>query len=221
MEYRFKYTHFCLYLVLLLILGSCRDHSPVMNAPRNIRGVSGFQRTFNDDNKKQMASATALGVQPVRNLEQARRHKALEQIASCETFKVDSLTHSLPFLTHGAAALLDDLGQGFLDSLSSKGLNPYRIVVTSVLRTSELIKDLKKSNVNSIENSTHCYGTTFDVSWKSFQKADPDSWRYYEPVGADTLKLVLAEVLRDFQKGGRCYVKYEVKQGCFHITSRE
>ena len=36
----------------------------------------------------------------------------------------------------------------------------------------------------------------------------------------DTLKWVLAEVLRDMRESGRCYVKYEVKQGCFHITVR-
>jgi hypothetical protein len=34
----------------------------------------------------------------------------------------------------------------------------------------------------------------------------------------DTLKYVLAEVLRDMRVTGRCHVKYEVKQGCFHIT---
>jgi hypothetical protein len=35
------------------------------------------------------------------------------------------------------------------------------------------------------------------------------------------LKAVLAEVLRDLKKSGRCYVKHEVKQACFHITARE
>ena len=39
-------------------------------------------------------------------------------------------------------------------------------------------------------------------------------------VSADTLKLVLSEVLRDLRKAERCYVKYELKQGCFHITTR-
>ena len=28
------------------------------------------------------------------------------------------------------------------------------------------------------------------------------------------------EVLRDLKQAGRCYVKYELKQGCFHITTR-
>jgi hypothetical protein len=36
----------------------------------------------------------------------------------------------------------------------------------------------------------------------------------------DTLKFVLSEVLRDLREQGRCYIKYEVKQGCFHMTVR-
>jgi len=36
----------------------------------------------------------------------------------------------------------------------------------------------------------------------------------------DTLKWVLSEVLRDMRQNGRCYIKYEVKQGCFHLTVR-
>ena len=36
----------------------------------------------------------------------------------------------------------------------------------------------------------------------------------------DTLKWVLSEVLRDMREQGRVYIKYEVKQGCFHMTVR-
>lgn len=39
-------------------------------------------------------------------------------------------------------------------------------------------------------------------------------------VRSDTLKWVLSEVLRDMREQGRCYIKYEVKQGCFHMTVR-
>ena len=31
---------------------------------------------------------------------------------------------------------------------------------------------------------------------------------------------ILSEVLRDMREQGRCYIKYEVKQGCFHMTVR-
>ena len=34
----------------------------------------------------------------------------------------------------------------------------------------------------------------------------------------DTLKWVLAEVMRDMREKNRCLVKYEVNQGCWHIT---
>jgi hypothetical protein len=36
----------------------------------------------------------------------------------------------------------------------------------------------------------------------------------------DTLKFVLSEVLRDIRQEERCFIKYEVKQGCFHMTVR-
>jgi hypothetical protein len=41
-----------------------------------------------------------------------------------------------------------------------------------------------------------------------------------QDVSPDTLKLVLSEVLRDLRESEACYVKYELKQGCFHITAR-
>ena len=93
-------------------------------------------------------------------------------------------------------------------------------MVTSVLRTVKDVKKLRRRNVNASANSAHCYGTTFDVSWKRFEKVEDPDGRPMQDVGADTLKLVLAEVLRDLQKAQRCYVKYEVRQGCFHITTR-
>ncbi|WP_373828360.1 DUF5715 family protein, partial [Bacteroides heparinolyticus] len=42
-----------------------------------------------------------------------------------------------------------------------------------------------------------------------------------QDVSSDTLKLVLSEVLRDLKQAEKCYVKYELKQGCFHITARK
>lgn len=217
-----KYTSFLGFLVAGMMLSSCsKDKSMILNEPHNIRGVTGFQKTFNDNNAVQIAVAQKLGVKPVKGQEEAKKNRNLVLLESNEYYKVDSLTHSLPYLTKKSEKVLSDIGASFMDSLSSKGLNPNRIVVTSVLRTQELITDLKKQNGNSVENSAHVYGTTFDISWKSFDKIEYQGRHPYESVSSDTLKLVLAEVMRDFQKSGRCYVKYEVNQGCFHITSRE
>ena len=145
----------------------------------------------------------------------------LELIEDNDLYAMDSLTHSIPYLIPGAAALLDTIGRNFLDSLASKGLNPNRIIVTSVLRTGQDVKRLRRRNTNASANSTHAYGTTFDVSWKRFQKVEDPEGRPMQDVGADTLKLVLAEVLRDLKQAGKCYVKYEIRQACFHITTRQ
>ena len=93
-------------------------------------------------------------------------------------------------------------------------------MVTSLLRTRHDVKRLRRNNGNASENSAHFYGTTFDVSWKRFEKVEDEDGRPMQDVSADTLKLVLSEVLRDLKQAGRCYVKYELKQGCFHITTR-
>ena len=204
--------------------GGCKkkDMSMKMNEPRNIHGVQGFQRTFNDQNPKHLKVARAIGVPPVASQEEAgEMTDRLHLIADNERYAVDSLTHSIPYLIPGAAQLLDTIGANFLDSLQAKGLNPNKVVVTSVLRTVKDVKKLRRRNVNASANSAHCYGTTFDVSWKRFEKVEDPDGRPMQDVGADTLKLVLAEVLRDLQKAQRCYVKYEVRQGCFHITTRQ
>ena len=39
-------------------------------------------------------------------------------------------------------------------------------------------------------------------------------------VQTETFKRVLGRVLLDLKKQKKCYVKYEVKQRCFHITTR-
>ena len=193
-----------------------------MNEPRNIHGVANFGRTFGDLNQKQLNVAQAIGISPIASREEAEdMADRLTFIESNERYAVDSLTHSIPYLIPGAAALLDTIGQNFLDSLTSKGLNPNRIIVTSVLRTEKDVKRLRRRNTNASSNSTHAYGTTFDISWKRFQKVEDEDGRPMQDVGADTLKLVLAEVLRDLRRADRCYVKYEIKQACFHITTRK
>lgn len=216
----------CLLLMAGLVsaFAGCKkkDMSMKMNEPRNIRGVTNFSRTFGDLNQKQLNVAQAIGITPIASREEAEgMTDRLTYIESNERYAVDSLTHSIPYLIPGAAALLDTIGQNFLDSLTSKGLNPNRIIVTSVLRTEKDVKRLRRRNTNASSNSTHAYGTTFDISWKRFQKVEDEDGRPMQDVGADTLKLVLAEVLRDLKQADRCYVKYEIKQACFHITSRK
>lgn len=219
-----KLLPLCLLMALLTTaVAACKkkDMSMKMNEPRNVRGVVSYRRAFNDLNDVHLAAAQALGVPSVKDRDAAEHLKGgLKHIGDCQLYAVDSLTHSIPYLVPGAASLLDSIGQNFLDSLQCKGLNPNRVIVTSVLRTESDVRRLRRRNINATQNSAHCHGTTFDISWKRFEKIEDPDGRPMQDVGADTLKMVLSEVLRDLRKANRCYVKYELKQGCFHITAR-
>ena len=59
------------------------------------------------------------------------------------------------------------------------------------------------------------YGTTFDISWVKFDCLDPSM-----VISLEDLKNILAEVVQDFRKRGRCYAIFERKSGCLHITVR-
>ncbi len=210
-------------LASICMLGSCKkkDMSMKMNEPRNIRGVVSYKRSFPDLNDKHLEVAKAVGIRPLEDREEAESMKEkLTHITDNEFYVVDSLTHSIPYLVPRASALLDTIGSNFLDSLAAKGLNPNQVIVTSVLRTQSDVKRLRRRNGNASANSAHCFGATFDVSWKRFKKVEDENGRPLQDVGSDTLKLVLSEVLRDLRQAEKCYIKYELKQGCFHITAR-
>lgn len=215
--------------LLLLIIGlttltsGCKkkDMSLKLNEPRNIRGVISYKRSFPDLNEKHLAVAKTIGIGSLKDRDEAENMKEkLTYITDNELYAVDSLTHSIPYLVPRASALLDTIGSNFLDSLTAKGLNPNKVIVTSVLRTQNDVKRLRRRNGNASANSAHCFGATFDVSWKRFKKVEDKDGRPLQDVGSDTLKLVLSEVLRDLRQADKCYIKYELKQGCFHITAR-
>ena len=214
---------FSLAFCLAASLTGCKekDMSMKMNNPRNIKGVISYKRSFGDLNDAHLSAAKRIGVSPLQNRAAAEKlGKKVVEIKSGDLYQVDSLTHSIPFLVPRASALLDSIGANFLDSLESKGLNPNQVIVTSVLRTHDDVKRLGKRNVNASKNSAHIYGTTFDITYKRFHKVEDPDGRPMQDVRADTLKMVLSEVLRDLKKKEKCYVKYELKQACFHITAR-
>lgn len=214
---------FLLITGLATLTSGCKkkDMSLKLNDPRNIRGVVSYKRSFPDLNDTHLAVAKKLGIRPLEDREAAEALKEkLTHVTDNEFYSVDSLTYSIPYLVPRASALLDTIGSNFLDSLSAKGLNPNQVIVTSVLRTEKDVKRLRRRNGNASANSAHCFGATFDVSWRRFKKVEDEDGRPLQDVSADTLKLVLAEVLRDLRKADKCYVKYELKQGCFHITAR-
>lgn len=186
-----------------------------------INSVPGFSKTFPDNNDVQLLAAKKHGVSPVEDRTDAeKRKKELVFVGASPYFYVDRLRNSIPYLVPRAANLLNDIGRAYYDSLQIKGIPLHQVIVTSVLRSRDDIRRLRGHNGNATENSCHLYGTTFDVCYNRYKTvSDPDGAQR-RAVRNDTLKWVLSEVLRDMRESGRCYVKYEVKQGCFHITAR-
>jgi uncharacterized protein YcbK (DUF882 family) len=182
--------------------------------PHRIRSVANYKTAFPDSQSVQIVAAEKWGVRPVQNREDAeKRMKELVYVGESPYYHVDRLSNSIPYLVPRAAVLLQDIGQAFYDSLYNKGVPFNKLIVTSVLRTMDDVAKLQRHNQNATERSCHLFGTTFDICYNRYRAVT-------QPVRDDTLKYVLSEVLRDKREEGRCYIKYEVKQGCFHMTVR-
>lgn len=189
--------------------------------PHPIRSVHSFKECFPDTNSVQLAAAQRWGVKPVKNREDAEQRKTeLVYIGASPYYHVDPLRQSIPYMVPRAAILLEDIGRAFYDSLSVKGVPLHKIIITSVLRTQEDVMKLRRYNGNATENSCHLYGTTLDICYNRYKTVEDPDGPARRVVRNDTLKYILSEVLRDMRKNERCYIKYEVKQGCFHLTVR-
>ena len=185
-----------------------------------IFSVPHFGNTFPDQQDVQILAATKHGVKPVQNRLEAENSKGkLVYVGSNPFFYVDKLNNSIPYLVPCASVLLQDIGRAYFDSLQIKGIPLHKIIVTSILRTKDDVAKLRTRNGNATENSCHLYGTTFDVCYNRYKQIQTEK-QPRRQVQNDTLKWVFSEVLRDFREKNRCYIKYEVHQGCFHITVR-
>lgn len=170
---------------------------------------------FNDSNIYQLSHAIHMGIEPVENAQDAFKAKRpLKKISDTSTYKLDELTHSIPYLVPEAAKLLSDIGHAFQDTLKRRQLPLARIRITSVLRTMQQVKKLRRSNRNATEQSAHQYATTFDIGYNAFYPSSASNEKIYDP----RYKIALAEVLYDMRAKNRCMVKYERKSPCFHIT---
>lgn len=186
----------------------------------HIFSVPNFERTFPDQNDIQLAAAQKIGVQPVKDRKDAEERKSeLVYVGSNPYFYIDKSRYSIPYLVPNASNLLQDIGRSFYDSLAVKGVPLHKIIITSVMRTQSDVSKLRNHNSNATQNSCHMYGTTFDIAYNRYKTVE-NPGESLRKVRNDTLKWILSEVLCDMHKQNRCYIKYEVHQGCFHITVR-
>lgn len=184
-------------------------------ASHPILSVTDYATVFPDSNHVQLQAANRWGVSPVKNRKDAEARKGeVVFMGYSPYYSVAKLDASIPYLVPRAAILLEDIGRSFYDSLQVKGLPLHEIVVSSVLRSEADVAVLRRSNRNATEQSCHLYGTTFDINYNVYIPLTKQS------ISNDKLKYILSEVLNDMRQQGRCYIKYEQRQPCFHITVR-
>lgn len=187
-----------------------------------IYSVPSYRRAFPDLQDVQIVSARRWGVSPVENRQEAELRKdELVYLGSNPFYDIDPrMNRSIPYLVPRASDLLHKIARNFLDSLAVKGIPLHKIIVSSVLRTEEDVRKLRRYNCNASEESCHRFGTTFDIAYNRYVTVPYPDGRPRRAVRNDSLKWVLSEVLHELRQEGLCYIKYEVRQGCFHITVR-
>jgi len=147
---------------------------------------------------------------------------------------------SRPVVVPEMRVLLDTLGLRFQRRLAQIGVPPYRIEVTSALRTTEDQARLRRTNGNAAAGvSTHEFGATVDLSYAAF--APPAESGVSLPSQGDPLRPVVdrladlalesvsarksrelgrifSEVLLEAQDEGLALVIYERQQTVYHVT---
>jgi hypothetical protein len=171
---------------------------------------------FDDVNDTHLTAARDHGIKPVSSRDNLRT-KHLTKIVTCNEYKVGNLTHSIPYLTESSAHLLKEIGVRFQQELKKQGIKKHRIIITSILRTKEDISKLRKVNGNASGNSAHQHATTFDITYVRYDRQS----LFGKSAKNEQLANILGKVLSELRNEGRCYIKYERKQRCFHITSRK
>ena len=194
-------------------------------------------------NAAHVARARALGVRVVNEA------ASDSLLATGRLIQLEDSTHhwivrrgsSPAYVVPHVRTLLEVLATRFQERLAGLGLPPYRLEVTSSLRTSERQRELRRSNANAAAGvSSHEFGTTVDLSYAAFAPpADPPgeiltsvptefaphlerivdlalesvSARKSRELGA-----IFSQVLREAQTEGLALVIYERQQTVYHLT---
>ena len=188
--------------------------------------------------------ADSLGVDPLTSEADLDRHLrtgALVPLVDTEFYVVRVLEHSKPFVRPLMIERLAAVGERFQAELAEAGLPPYRLAISSALRTADLQADLTQSNRNATTGrSSHEYGASVDLVYTRYAlwptAADTLAVPFSDPATETAQRLAtrwaddlagtyddrlfgaLARVLGRMQDEGELLVLLEDEQPVFHIT---
>jgi len=226
---RLKPKYKRLFIVILMLIISfiaipllMRDHSSSQATEVGKVSVAKYK----DLNARHLKHAKANGIKPfssdadvLEGVKELIREGELEKLEDNQYYMVDNLTHSHPYLTPETIELLDLIGERFQEKLKDNNIEIYHFRITSVLRTKESQKRLSRSNINATSDSSHLYGTTFDISWKNLIRK---GWFGKQTTVAHGPAIrLLSQTIGELKKEGKLVVVTEFKEACFHITIAE
>ena len=188
--------------------------------------------------------ADSLGVPPLDTEAELATHLRtgrLVPLVDNEFYVVRILEHSKPFVRPVLRERLDEVGRRFQTALADAGLPPYRVTVSSALRTADLQRDLARTNRNATSGrSSHEYGASVDLVYTRYAlwptasdtlqvpftdpaipKAQRLASRWADDLAGtydDRLFGALTRVLGEMQDEGLLLVLLEDEQPVFHIT---
>ena len=151
----------------------------------------------------------------IRDIQPVIDSGKLVEIKPTATYSVDTMKYSFPFAVPRTKAFIDTIADRFRAKLVNTDLYGVKLVVTSVLRTQSSVSRLRRHNRNAIKHSAHLHGTTFDISYASY-----DFKRPVTSAEAEYLREVLALTLFELRAEQKCWVTYEIYQTCFHVVTR-
>jgi hypothetical protein len=166
--------------------------------------------------KQSLANGIPQFIKSKKQLNKFVRAGKLVEVIQNEYYVLDTMYYSHPFLTPESSQLLDSIGRRFHEKLENTNLACAQLNVTSLLRTVASVERLRRRNRNSIRNSAHLHGTSFDISYRTFYfngvQVDESSSKY--------LKDALIETIWEFKKKGLCWATFEYWQTCIHVVRR-
>ena len=217
----------CIFFCVPLFIGKDGTAIEKLNFKNNESNKQAFipnDNKLSDVNDIHLGFATTVGITPfstneelLSSIDSLRAVGALTYIVPCREFDIEKLSHSHPYLTRQARQLLIDIGERFRQKQIEKGLKVHKMVITSMLRTEQSQKSLRRRNFNATKSTTsHLYGTTFDISAQRFVRYDFLGNKSETSRGI--YQKLLEEAVKELRNEGRCVVMREYKQACLHIT---
>lgn len=173
--------------------------------------------TLNDSVEQYWKHSSEHGIKEprfVRDVRSEYRKGNLVLIEPNERFNVDTMYYSYAFTTPKTRVFIDTLMERFQSKLVNTDLYGVKLTLTSLLRTHSSVERLRKRNRNAIKHTAHLHGTTFDISYATY-----DFKRPVTPAEAQYLREVLAKTLLELRSEKKCWVTYEIYQTCFHVVT--